>query len=196
MSDRTQNGSTPDGLLSYVPYLFCSSSYLSGMRSYTIIGRRTPCAAEANPAAVRMKIFAKNDVQAKSRFWYFMKRITKVKAARGEILSIEENIPTDTTTARNYRITLSFQSRTGIHYMTKEIRAVSEVDAVERLYSLMGGSHRARFNNIQIMNIAEVNADELKHHCPFADDKVAFPRIGRVHHVRKATYIASPVHVF
>lgn len=39
-----------------------------------------------------MRIFAKNALRAKSKFWYFMQRICseKVKKANGEVLSINE----------------------------------------------------------------------------------------------------------
>jgi large subunit ribosomal protein L18Ae len=37
-----------------------------------------------------MRIFAEDEVHAKSRFWYFLKRSNKVKKASGEILSVSE----------------------------------------------------------------------------------------------------------
>lgn len=36
-----------------------------------------------------MRIFAPNPVSAKSRFWYFLKKLKKVKKAVGEICSCE-----------------------------------------------------------------------------------------------------------
>lgn len=35
-----------------------------------------------------MRIFAPNDVVAKSRYWYFMRGLKKVKKATGEIVSL------------------------------------------------------------------------------------------------------------
>jgi hypothetical protein len=35
-----------------------------------------------------MRIFAPNTVVAKSRFWYFLKKLRKVKKAAGEIVSV------------------------------------------------------------------------------------------------------------
>jgi len=37
-----------------------------------------------------MKLFAKNDVVAKSKFWYFMALYKKVKRSNGEILHCSE----------------------------------------------------------------------------------------------------------
>ena len=34
-----------------------------------------------------MRIFARNVVLAKSRFWYFMKRLNKAKKSGGELLA-------------------------------------------------------------------------------------------------------------
>lgn len=35
-----------------------------------------------------MRIFAPNDVVAKSRFWYFLGKLRKIKKANGEIVSL------------------------------------------------------------------------------------------------------------
>ena len=37
-----------------------------------------------------MRIFAPNTVVAKSRFWYFLQKLRKVKKANGEIISLNE----------------------------------------------------------------------------------------------------------
>jgi large subunit ribosomal protein L18Ae len=37
-----------------------------------------------------MRIFAPNDVVAKSRFWYFLAKLRKVKKTAGEIVSVNE----------------------------------------------------------------------------------------------------------
>ena len=38
----------------------------------------------------RMNLFAKNKVVARSRFWYFMKRLCRVKKANGQIISVSQ----------------------------------------------------------------------------------------------------------
>lgn len=42
-----------------------------------------------------MRIFAPNEIVAKSRYWYFMRGLKKVKKATGEIVSI--NVVRDQT---------------------------------------------------------------------------------------------------
>jgi Ribosomal proteins 50S-L18Ae/60S-L20/60S-L18A len=37
-----------------------------------------------------MRIFAPNSVVAKSRFWYFLMKLRKVKKANGEIVTLNE----------------------------------------------------------------------------------------------------------
>jgi large subunit ribosomal protein L18Ae len=40
-----------------------------------------------------MRIFAPNDVVAKSRFWYFLAKLKKVKKANGEVVSLNVVCP-------------------------------------------------------------------------------------------------------
>jgi len=37
-----------------------------------------------------MRLFAPNPVIAKSRFWYFLKKVNKVKKMSGEIVNVSE----------------------------------------------------------------------------------------------------------
>jgi len=37
-----------------------------------------------------MRIFAPNDVVAKSRFWYFLSKLRKIKKTNGEIVTLNE----------------------------------------------------------------------------------------------------------
>src|ERR1700753_1918580 len=40
-----------------------------------------------------MRVCARNDVVAKSRFWYFLGRLRKVKKANGEVVSLNQVWP-------------------------------------------------------------------------------------------------------
>ena len=53
-----------------------------------MIGRHLPTEANPTPSLYRMRIFAPNVVVAKSRFWYFLRGLRKVKKATGEIVSV------------------------------------------------------------------------------------------------------------
>lgn len=39
------------------------------LREFHVVGRKTPTETDPAPQIYRMRVFAKNDVQAKSRFW-------------------------------------------------------------------------------------------------------------------------------
>src|SRR5271167_3140832 len=58
------------------------------LTEYQVIGRHLPTDANPTPKLYRMRIFAPNTVVAKSRFWYFLMKLRKVKKANGEIVSL------------------------------------------------------------------------------------------------------------
>ena len=63
--------------------------WLSGrLNEYQVIGRHLPTDTNATPKLYRMRIFAPNTVVAKSRFWYFLMKLRKVKKSNGEIITI------------------------------------------------------------------------------------------------------------
>lgn len=58
------------------------------LTEYQVIGRHLPTETNPTPKLYRMRIFAPNTVVAKSRFWYFLMKLRKVKKANGEIVSL------------------------------------------------------------------------------------------------------------
>ena len=44
-----------------------------GLQEYQVVGRHLPTEADPAPKIYRMRIFAPNEVVAKSRFWYFLR---------------------------------------------------------------------------------------------------------------------------
>ena len=54
------------------------------------MGRRYPSKMVPSPPCFRMRIFAPDYVAAKSRFWYFMSKLKKLKKTNGEVVSCEE----------------------------------------------------------------------------------------------------------
>lgn len=51
---------------------------VQGLTEYVVIGRALPTEANPQPTIYKMAIFAKNQVVAKSRFWWFIARLKKV----------------------------------------------------------------------------------------------------------------------
>lgn len=62
------------------------------MRQFEVIGRRKAAEGDYETARklYRMTIFAKNAVRARSRFWYFVNKLRRIKTAAGEIVSCSE----------------------------------------------------------------------------------------------------------
>merc|ERR1712032_1520186 len=99
--------------------LFCSTSVMAFLE-YQVIGRLRPTEDTPNPKLYRMRIFAPNDVVAKSRFWYFLKKLRKVKKAAGEIVAVNEIHEKRPEQIKNFGIWIRYDSRSGTHNMYKE----------------------------------------------------------------------------
>lgn len=144
-----------------------------------------------------MKLFAPNEVMAKSRFWYFMHQMRKMKKTTGEILDVNEITEKNTRYVKNYGIWVKYNSRSGTHNMYREYRDVSLTSAIDSLYNDMAGRHRARKQSIQIIRTASVKAADCKRPATkqFHDSKLKFPLPHRV--IRpstkefKSTFLAS-----
>lgn len=46
-----------------------------GLQEFQVVGRHLPTESDPTPKIYRMRIFAPNDVVAKSRFWYFLRYV-------------------------------------------------------------------------------------------------------------------------
>lgn len=69
-------------ILVYLVLILYSSFFQ--LREYKVIGRLLPSPKNPTPPLYRMRIFAPNHVVAKSRFWYFVSQLRKMKKASGE----------------------------------------------------------------------------------------------------------------
>ena len=52
------------------------------------MGRKVPTEQEPSPKVYALRLFARNNVIAKSKFWYHLRRLLKTKSAQGQILSV------------------------------------------------------------------------------------------------------------
>ncbi|KAJ1910549.1 60S ribosomal protein L20B [Tieghemiomyces parasiticus] len=135
---------------------------MSRFSEYSVVGRALPTDKEPTPRLYRMRIFAPNDLVAKSRFWYFLNRLKKIKKVHGEIVGfnkINEEFPLK---IKNFGIWLRYDSRSGTHNMYKEYRELSRCAAVQACYEDMAARHRARFGSIQIIRVAEVANKDVR----------------------------------
>ena len=152
------------------------------IRQFQVVGRKAPTASDPNPPAYRMKIFAPNPVMAKSRFWYFLHQMQKMKKTTGEILDVSEICEKNSRTVKNYGVWLRYNSRSGTHNMYKEFRDITLTSAIAQLYSEMAGRHRARKRSIQIMRTAIVAAKDCKrpNTLQFHNSAIKFPLTHRL----------------
>ncbi|MCJ1309759.1 60S ribosomal protein L20 [Agyrium rufum] len=133
------------------------------LKEYQVIGRHLPTPTNESPKLYRMRIFAANTVVAKSRFWYFLQKLRKVKKANGEIVSLNEIHEKRPTKVKNFGIWIRYDSRSGTHNMYKEYREMSRTEAVDALYQDMAARHRARFRSIHILKVVELErTDDVK----------------------------------
>ncbi|KZO98664.1 putative 60S large subunit ribosomal protein [Calocera viscosa TUFC12733] len=123
---------------------------------YQVLGRHLPTEAEPTPRLFRMRIFAPNEVVAKSRFWYFIRQLKKIKKANGEIIGINVISERKPLKVKNFGIWLRYDSRSGTHNMYKEFRALSRAEAVSSMYQDMAARHRARFRSVHILRVQEI----------------------------------------
>ncbi|KAL6713785.1 60S ribosomal protein L20B [Lecanora helva] len=133
------------------------------LNEYQVIGRHLPTETQPTPKLYRMRIFAPNTVVAKSRFWYFLMKLRKVKKSNGEIITINLIHEKRPTKVKNFGIWIRYDSRSGTHNMYKEYREMSRTEAVDALYQDMAARHRARFRSIHILKVVEIErTDDVK----------------------------------
>ena len=65
-------------------------SNIPTIHQYLVVGRHVPSDANPTPKIYKMRIFANNAPTSKSKFWYFLRKLNKIKRVNGEILSCSE----------------------------------------------------------------------------------------------------------
>eukprot|EP00761_Pharyngomonas_kirbyi_P011177 gb/GECH01011202.1/.p1 GENE.gb/GECH01011202.1/~~gb/GECH01011202.1/.p1 ORF type:complete len:195 (+),score=19.36 gb/GECH01011202.1/:1-585(+) len=159
----------------------------TAIKRYFIAGRMIPSQKYPTTSIYKMTIFARNEVQAKSRFWYFLRRMKKVKKANGEILAVRQLQEESPLVVKNFGIWFRYNSSTGVHNMYKEFRDTTITNAVAQLYADMAGRHHAGYNRIQLIKISTVSGSKAIKPITstFSDPNVKFPIPHRKPRVRK-----------
>lgn len=168
---------------------------MSRFNEYQVIGRRLPTDTIPEPKLFRMRIFAPNTVVAKSRYWYFLQKLHKVKPTSGEIVSVNVISEAHPTTVKTFGIWIRYESRSGIHNMYKEYRDVTRVGAVATMYQDLAARHRARFRSIHILKVELLakNADIKRQYVrQFLTKDLKFPLPHRVQKSNKLYAYQAP----
>ena len=63
------------------------------VKQYLVVGRAKPTETDPEPKVYRMRVFAPNEVVAKSRFWTLMRKQKKIKHSHGEFIAIHQVLP-------------------------------------------------------------------------------------------------------
>lgn len=155
-------GFVTSSLILFVP----GTKSMTWLHQYHVVGRMIPGKGGSSPdeetAVYRMRIFAPNEVIAKSRFWYFLRKLKRVKKANGETLSVSEIYEKDISTIKIFGVWLRYKSRSDTVNMYKEYRDVSATGAVEQMYMEMSGRHRARWSSIHVLKVQEVAPEDVR----------------------------------
>ena len=124
-----------------------------------------------------MRVFARDPVLARSKYWYHMKRQHKVRKIQGEIVSTSEIFEKNSNNIKNYGIFFRYQTRTLTVNMYKEYRSNTLNAAVSQLYNDLAGKHSGRAETVQIIRTSILKNSELKrpNTLSFADQSVRFP---------------------
>ncbi|XP_048651377.1 60S ribosomal protein L18a [Marmota marmota marmota] len=104
------------------------------LREYKVVGRCLPTPKCHTPPLYRMRIFAPNHVVAKSRFWYFVSQLKKMKKSSGEIVYCGQVFEKSPLRVKNFGIWLRYDSRSGTHNMYREYRDLTTAGAVTQCY--------------------------------------------------------------
>merc|ERR1712029_948009 len=145
--------------------IFYLKVYLMTIYPYEVLGRTTPNKQENDPKIFKAKIYAQNDVVAKSRFFKYMKLNREAnhgKKANIQILYVKKKGKEYEGKAKTYGFCLNYQSRTHRLGMYKEIRATTETEAINKLISDMTGRHRADSSSIQVISCRIVNKNQTR----------------------------------
>ena len=103
------------------------------VKQFQIVGRSKPTQFNHHPKIYRMKIFADNELGAKSRFWFFLSRLRRAKKANGQILAFNRLYERKPGLVKNFAVWIRYMSRSGTHNMYKEYRDTTVEGAVDQM---------------------------------------------------------------
>ena len=153
------------------------------LKEYCIIGRQTPNEKIPEPELFVMKIFAQNEIRAKSRFWYFIKKTQKKKKVIGELIVVKRIYEKKSKNVKNYGIWIRYEPKSGIINMYKEYRDVIISAAVEQMYIEMSGIYKAKWSSIVILRVEELKNNQYIRNLTkqFNINDIKFPLIRNIY---------------
>ena len=163
------------------------------MNQFEVVGRNKPTVENPKPELYRMKVFGKDEVGAKSRFWFFLSQLRKMKRSVGEVVAVHRIAEKNTTYIKNYGVWIRYDSRSGTHNVYKEYRDLSLDGAVNQMFQEMASRHRARRSSIRILRAARISGADVKRdqNRQFLDSNIKFPMPRKVYRAADKRHITS-----
>jgi len=106
------------------------------IKHFLVVGRKKQKeGTEQENKVYKMRIFAKSVVHAKSKFWYYLKKMNKckLKKSSGEILAVHEIHERNPSRVKTFGIVVAYSSKYGHHTLYKEFRSTSLNGAVSSM---------------------------------------------------------------
>ena len=148
------------------------------MKQYLIMGRVKPNKEVPEPTVFRMRVFAQNEVIARSRFWNLLREQKKIKRTHAELLATQEIREAPSNSVKVFGIALKYRSRTGIHNMYKEYRDTTLCGAVTKMIGEMAGTHKGKLDSINVIRTCRIHKKkDIKrvHAIQYSEKNVKFP---------------------
>ena len=163
------------------------------LKQFYVVGRALPSEECPHPTCYRMRLFAKDAVLARSKFWFHMKRQHKVRKIQGEIVSCSEIFEKKTSAIKNFGIYLRYLTRADTVNMYKEYRDNTLCGAVSQMYMEMSGRHSAAHNSIQIIRTAVLDDSSVKRPQTqqFTSQNLKFPKTNNFKRAPSKVYFSK-----
>merc|ERR1711977_726375 len=129
---------------------------------FQVLGRMRPNGKNHIPPLFRMKIWAKDSLRAQSKFWFFLRKIQRIKKTKGHTVYCQAIFEKKPTVSKLFGIWITFESRTGNHNAFKEYSDMSLNGAVNQLHMEMASRHKIQTESVQILKTAAIAPERCK----------------------------------
>merc|ERR1712159_393647 len=132
---------------------------------FRVLGREIVTKRDPNPLIYRLKVWANDPVRARSKFWYFLHKLCRIKKTKGHIISCRQILDKNSRSVKNFGLWIRFHSRTGDQNAFKEYRDLTISGAIKQLHCEMASHHKVGAACIQIIKTAELVPKKSKRMC-------------------------------
>ncbi|KAI5184575.1 large subunit ribosomal protein L18Ae [Nematocida homosporus] len=131
------------------------------LKEYIVYASEKPSESNLAPQIYHCNLFATNEITARSKTFNLLRKKYKIKSTFGVILKIEEVAQYNDVKVRNFTVHATYKVKTNISNVKKEIRALTRVAAVEKLYQELKARHSATPDCVTIIEVVEIKPEEV-----------------------------------